>query len=115
MEICKIRDLWQAISQFEADFERQYGIGLNEGMTLCSLSSSDRLSSGELAALMGLTCSNMSKVLCAAERKGLVERVLGEQDRRQMFFTLTPQGRELLSHIKCEEMTLPETLQKAIR
>ena len=36
-KLCAIRDIRQAVTRFEADFERRYGISLNEGMVLCSL------------------------------------------------------------------------------
>lgn len=37
-KLCKIRNLQRAVHQFESAFEKRYGICLNEGMTLCSLS-----------------------------------------------------------------------------
>ena len=42
--LCKIRDLQRAVMHFEADFETHYGISLNEGMTLCTLSRTERMS-----------------------------------------------------------------------
>ena len=47
-KLCKIRDLQRAVHQFESAFEKRYGICLNEGMTLCSLSKTGRLCPGEL-------------------------------------------------------------------
>ena len=57
-KLCKIRDLQRAVHQFESAFEKRYGICLNEGMTLCSLSKTGRLCPGELGELLGLTPSN---------------------------------------------------------
>ena len=76
-KLCAIRDIRQAVTRFEADFERRYGISLNEGMVLCSLKDGVTLSSGELGETLGLTPSNASKVIAAAERKGLIERGMG--------------------------------------
>ena len=59
-KLCKIRDLQRAVHQFESAFEKRYGICLNEGMTLCSLSKTGRLCPGELGELLGLTPSNTS-------------------------------------------------------
>ena len=73
--LCKIRDLQRAVYQFELQFEKLYGISLNEGMALCSLSKTVSLSSGELGELLGLSSSNTSKVICSVEKKGYVERV----------------------------------------
>ena len=51
--LCKIRDLQHAVARFEAAFERRYGLCLNEGMTLCTLSRSGRLCPGELGERLG--------------------------------------------------------------
>lgn len=91
-KLCRIRDLQRAVHQFEANLERLYGICLNEGMTLCSLSKAGRLSCGELSDLLGLTPSNMSKVLRSVEEKKFVRRELGTADKRQMYFSLTDRG-----------------------
>ena len=69
-KLCKIRDLQRAVNQFEAAFEKRYGICLNEGMVLCSLANAERLCPGQLGELLGLTPSNTSKVLARRSRKG---------------------------------------------
>ena len=83
-KLCKIRDLQRAVHQFESAFEKRYGICLNEGMTLCSLSKTGRLCPGELGELLGLTPSNTSKVLRSVEQKGLVTR---EHDHEHCTFS----------------------------
>ena len=110
--LCKIRDLQHAVARFEAAFERRYGLCLNEGMTLCTLSRSGRLCPGELGERLGLTPSNTSKVLRSAESKGLVLRELCCKDRRQMHYSLTTKGRELLASVSCREIEIPEILRK---
>lgn len=52
--LCKIRDLYRAIAEFETRFEKVHHLCLNEGMLLCCLSKKKRLSSGEIAELLGL-------------------------------------------------------------
>jgi DNA-binding MarR family transcriptional regulator len=105
-KLCKIRDIQRAIARFEACFENSYGICLNEGMALCSLAKADRLSSGELGELLGLTSSNTSKVINSIESKGLVARELGSGDKRRMFLQLTAKGRALLASVQYEETEL---------
>lgn len=113
-KLCKIRDLQRCIMQFETEFNKIFGIGLNEGMALCSLKNAQQLTSGELSELMGLTPSNTSKVLRSVEEKGLVIRLLGKEDKRQMYFTLSPEGRSLIEHIAGQEISLPENLEKIL-
>ena len=110
-KMCKIRNIYRSIISYEAKLQKRYGICLNEGMLLCSLLATEQLSSGEIAAALGLTAS---KVLSNAEEKGFVSRTLGKHDRRQMYFVLTDRGRELISTINNDEIALDELLEKAI-
>lgn len=111
--LCRIRDVYRSIAAFEAGFEDRYDICLNEGMLLCSLSG-NRYSSSELAEMLGLTNSNTSKVIKSVEKKGLVRRNIGKDDKRQMYFTLTDAGKAKLETIKCEEIDIPEMLRAVI-
>lgn len=110
-KLCKIRDIQRAVNQFEGDFVRRHNICLNEGMALCSLAKSEKLSSGELGELLGVTSSNISKVIVSLEKKELIQRVMGTKDRRQMFFLLTDRGKQLLESIKCTETDIPKLLK----
>ena len=98
-KLCRIRDLQRAVHQFEANLERLY-----------SLSKAGRLSCGELSDLLGLTPSNMSKVLRSVEEKEFVRRELGTADKRQMYFSLTDRGRQLLASIDCGKIETPNPI-----
>jgi Transcriptional regulators len=110
--LCKLRDLQRAIARFELSFEKEYGICFNEGMLLCSLKNKNLLSSGELSELLGLSCSNTSKVIASAEKKDLIYRILGKEDKRQMHFSLTSKGKDLLESIRFDYKSMPELLKK---
>ena len=66
-DLCKIRDVYRAIAEFETQFMQQYNLSLNEGMLLCTLLNTPRLTSGEIAEALGLTCSNTSKLIRSVE------------------------------------------------
>ena len=108
-KLCRIRDIYRSISLFEDQFEQKYGICLNEGMLLCSLRE-NKYSSSELADLLGLTNSNTSKVIKLVEKKGLVERNIGKDDKRQMYFSLSEVGKQKLKNMNCQELQIPEIL-----
>ncbi|MDR2126295.1 MAG: MarR family transcriptional regulator [Prevotellaceae bacterium] len=112
--LCRIRDIYRAIVEFENMFQRRYGLGLNEGMLLCTLSKSGTCTSGEVASFLGLACSNTSKVIASAEKKGLIQRTLGNNDKRQMYFRLTEKGKAQLSVIKENDLELPALLKIAL-
>ena len=52
-----------------------------------------------------------SKVIKSVEDKGLVDRVLGDKDKRQMYFSLSEEGKKRLSSIKCDRVEIPELLK----
>lgn len=111
---CKIRDVYRAITDFEARFEKRYGLGLNEGSLLCALHEVGRLSSGDIAKQLNLTQSNASKVIRAAENKGLIQRRLGDDDKRQMYFSLTPEGERCLTQLHCCDIEVPAVLKQLL-
>lgn len=112
--LCKIRDIYRTIAEYETAFVKHHHLCLNEGMLLCSLSKSERLSSGEIAGMLGLSASNASKVIKSVETKGCIGRVMGMSDKRQMYFSLTDEGRKRLEAIKSEPVAIPRILQNLI-
>lgn len=110
--LCKIRDIYRAIGDFEMEFYDKHGVKLNEGMLLCSLYTLGQCSSGKIAELLGLTLSNSSKVILSAEKKKLVKRIVGKSDKRQMLFELTADGRRCIESIKCESDAMHELISK---
>ena len=108
--LCRVRDIYRMINDFEDTLQKNFGVGLNEGMLLCSLSTLGQCSSGRIAELLGLTLSNSSKVILSAEKKGLVERIVGKEDKRQMIFELTPKGKKCIESIKCGSEDILELL-----
>lgn len=112
--LCQIRDVYRAIYDFELNFQQLYNLGLNEGMLLCSLNT-QKYSSNELASVLGLSNSNTSKVIKSVEKKGLIKRIVGKEDKRQMYFALTDLGKKKLESIKCAELVIPETLKPVVK
>lgn len=113
-KLCKIRDVQRAVYQFELSFEKEHGIGLNEGMVLCSLMKHEKLSSGEIGDMLGLSSSNTSKVIKSVEKKELIERIMGTEDKRQMYFVLTEKGEQLMNKVKCTDVEIPDLLDSMI-
>lgn len=111
--LCRIRDIYRLINDFESQFQAKYGIGLNEGMLLCTISKLEECSSGKIAEMLGLTFSNTSKVIISAEKKGLIERIVGKKDKRQMLFRLTNEGQKCLAYIKSNSTDILEIIAKA--
>lgn len=113
-DLCKIRDIYRAIAEFETQFILQYNLSLNEGMLLCALLDHSRLTSGEIAEALGLTHSNTSKLIRSVEEKKLIARIVGKVDKRQMYFSLTNEGKEQIATIKNTTHEMPGLLQQIV-
>ena len=113
--ICMMRDLYKALAEFEAQFEKEYDLSLNEAMILCALQEAkEEMTSTALSARTGMAASHTSKVIRAVAEKELIKRALGKTDKRQMYFSLTPEGKERLKELNLEKVEVPERLKGVI-
>lgn len=110
-----MRELYKALTTFEAAFEKKYGLSLNEAMVLCALAEAKKeITSTAIAERTELAPSHASKVIRAVEIKGLIKRDMGKIDKRLMYFTLTPAGVTRMQAISLEKVDVPELLKPLI-
>jgi len=103
-QICKLKDIYKALYQFEKEFAGQNGITINEGMMLCCLKNGSSKSANELCNFIGLSNSRVSRVINSVEEKGYIKREMGTEDKRQMFFTLTESGASKVTEMLAKEI-----------
>jgi DNA-binding MarR family transcriptional regulator len=94
---------WRALEQryhdtscaLERELQDRHGIGMSEFEVIDRLVVADqaKLRMQELAELVHLSQSALSRAVARLERDGLVCRALCEADRRGVFVTLTDEGR----------------------
>ncbi|WP_165044357.1 MarR family winged helix-turn-helix transcriptional regulator [Dysgonomonas sp. ZJ709] len=102
--ICKLKDIYKALYQFEKDFSDTNRITINEGVVLCCLKDGKPKSANELCDFVGLSNSRVSRVINTVEAKGYISREMGAVDKRQMIFTLTDSGKEKIKEMLSKEM-----------
>ncbi|MFW5416896.1 MarR family transcriptional regulator [Nocardiopsis sp. CNT-189] len=75
--------------------QRRHGIGLSEYRALCRLEAADggELRVRELAGLIGLNQSSVSRLAARLEADGLTRRDLCPKDRRGVYSVITGAGR----------------------
>ena len=108
--ICVMRELMMALSDFENKLIDIHGVSLNEAMVLCSVGN-ECITASVIAERTGLRPSHASKVIGALEERGYLIRELGKQDKRQMYLSLTNEGKECLCQIKIHQFDIPPLLQ----
>lgn len=104
--ICKLKDIYKALYQFEKDFSENNGITINEGVVLCCLKDGKPKSANELCDFVGLSNSRVSRVINTVETKGYISREMGSTDKRQMIFTLTELGKNKIKEMLAKDMDL---------
>lgn len=108
--ICHIRDIWRAVSEFEKQLVRLFGVNMNEAVLLCLLEKKGCSKPGMIAEELRLSNSNASKVISSLESKELISRTLCKEDKRCMTFSLTDKGNAILHKINNTEGLVPEEL-----
>lgn len=111
--ICKLKDIYKALYEFEASFLQQNQITINEGMILCLLGDGPQ-KAGVISVECSLSTSRLSKVLANLEGKGYIIRTFGANDRRQVMVELTEKGEAKRCAIKQQQVCIPEALSKLI-
>lgn len=106
--ICKIKDIYKALYQFEKTFAELHSITINEAMLLCCLKDGDPKSAGTISEYIGLSNSRVSKVITSVETKGYIQRNISPSDRRQMLFSLTADGASKIHQMLDQPMGFDE-------
>lgn len=106
--ICRIKEIYKALYQFEKAFAERHGITINEAMLLCCLKQGGARTAGELCEFVGLSGPRVSKVITTVERKGYLHRTISPQDRRQMLFSLTELGAAKIRQMQLEALGFDE-------
>ena len=110
--ICVMREVFRAMANFESAFEEVYDLSLNEAMILCALQESQQqMTATNLSKRTELSPSHTSKMLRILEEKKLIERTLGDADKRLMKFTLSKEGKKRVGKLELEKVTIPELLK----
>lgn len=94
-----IRKLVRAVYLDSQKMSRQFGLTGPQSVVVRLLLNSGSMSSAELSRLMYVTPSNITGIIDRLEKKGLVERVRKEGDRRIALIVLTENGKEMSKNI----------------
>ena len=90
-----IRRLVKAVYLDSSKMSRQYGLTGSQSGVLRCLTQDGLLSSAELSRQLHVTPSNITGIIDRLEKKGLVERIRKEGDRRIALIELTERGEAL--------------------
>lgn len=120
IDLCAIRSLKQFLDEIEQHIRANASVALNEAYCLCAIEEGTTEPS-QLARLIGLSPSRLSRILESLESKHLLRRNIADHDRRAIVVSLTDLGKETIQNIHNlnlpltnEEETLLATLREKL-
>ncbi len=106
-----MREIMLGFNKLEAQLIDNLGIDLKEALVVCCLAE-QRLSTSDIASTLELKMSHTSKIIASLEKKELLIREFGKEDKRRMFFKLNKQGLSLYHNLKAFSFDVPPSLEQ---
>lgn len=103
-----MRQILRATENYARNLSRATGLTASQLLLLQVLDQHGETTAGQIAAHMGITQATTTSLLHKLEARGLVHRQRGDSDRRQVWLSLTAEGREKLA-------AAPDGLQEIFR
>lgn len=91
-----LRQIIRSTDMQEKDISRSTGLTLPQLMTMQTLRLCAPITTGELAKEIFLTQATVTSILDRLEKRGLVLRERGIEDKRKVWISLSPDGLELM-------------------
>ena len=90
---------YQSVSRSADGDSRALAVSASEARALIELVAARGIAQGELAGLLGLDKSTVSRLAAGLERKGWVRRGRDQDNQRYLRLYLTPQGSEVAARV----------------
>ncbi len=91
-----LRQIIRSTDMQEKEISRLTGLTLPQLMTMQALRQAAPVTTGELAKEVSLTQATVTSILDRLEKKGLITRERGVDDKRKVWISLSPNGLELM-------------------
>ncbi|QEQ95360.1 MarR family winged helix-turn-helix transcriptional regulator [Neptunomonas concharum] len=101
-----LRQIIRATDMQEKEISRSTGLTLPQLMVMQTLRNNSPITSGELAKEISLTQATVTSILDRLEKKGLVARERGVDDKRKVWLHLTNDGWELMKGAPTTQQSL---------
>ncbi len=96
----------------DKDEKACYRVTVSQCYTLLAFDGKEKLTMNELSNELGLSSSTMTRNVDVLIRRGYLERVRDNADRRLVFVRLTESGKELMANLRgCEQKFFTEVLR----
>ncbi len=91
-----LRRIVRATDRYSRRLSKEAGLTAPQLLVMQAIARHDELTMGQVADAVSLSQATVTTILDRLEKRGLVERKRGEQDKRRVYAYLTTAGKELL-------------------
>src|SRR5699024_7850376 len=91
-----LRRIVRATDRYSRRLSKEAGLTAPQLLVMQAIVRDDELTMGQVADAVSLSRATVTTILDRLEKRGLVERKRGEQDKRRVYAYLTTAGKELL-------------------
>lgn len=110
--ILKLKDIYNALYDFEKQYAEINKITINEAIILYALNDDKPKAANKLYDYVGLSQSRVSRILADIEKKGYITRRLGTKDKRNILFSLTSKGMEKSKEITKQRINFSKLIEQ---
>jgi DNA-binding MarR family transcriptional regulator len=108
-----VAQMFSYAAMLKLTMAKQFGLNPSQLFTLGLVGSTDQLSIKELRQKLSIPGSSLTFTIDSLEKKRLIKRQRGKEDRRQWFLSLTAKGKQLHEEIlKTEGKVVSPALDK---
>ena len=110
-----IYEFIQLYNQADQEEKACCDLTISQCLTLLAFeSTNERLTMNTLSSRVGISTSTMTRHVDRLVRKGDLERIASEKDRRQVIVRLTPTGKDMVEQLRRCELSLSRHVLESI-
>lgn len=110
----RIKNCWQAISRMYNAEATKYGLTANIGFVLINIDKDNGTTASQLAPLLGMEITSLTRILNSIEQKKLIVRKTDKLDKRVTRIFLTEKGKQKREISKTEVKKFNQDIGKLV-
>ncbi|GEM_PF-2498928 len=106
-KVCYLKKIFKELYLFDYNLKKETNLSMNEAMVLCSINEK-KTDLTCLSKELFVSKPRMTKIIEKLVKKGLVKKIVSENDRREKYLVLTEKGYKKIREIKEKKIPFPQ-------
>lgn len=106
-KICYLKKIFKELYLFDYNLKKETKLSMNESMILCTVYEK-KMDLTQLSKELYVSKPRITKLTEKLVKKGLLEKIVSETDRREKYLALTEKGYKKIKEIKDKKIPFPQ-------